>query len=141
MGIELTDFIGIWRLEREIDDLRLGLKGRLDGRCVFASDGAELVQTETGVLRFGHAAPMQAQRVYRWRAEGARLVVRFDDGRAFHDFGPDCEAGAEHLCGQDMYRVRYRFVEWPVWTSTWRVTGPRKDLILRSRFSREPPDQ
>ena len=131
------DFIGAWRLEREIEDLRLSLTGRLDGRCVFEPDGAELVQTEIGVLRFGEAAPMEARRVYRWREEGARLVVRFDDGRAFHDFEPEAEDAAEHLCGQDVYRVRYAFEEWPEWTSTWRVTGPRKDLILRSRFSRQ----
>ena len=139
--IDLAEFIGTWRLEREIEDLRLDLTGRLDGRCTFVPDGAELVQTETGVLRFGDAAPMEARRVYRWAAEGARLVVRFDDGRAFHDFGPEGGAEAQHVCEPDVYRVRYGFADWPIWTSTWRVTGPRKDLILRSRFSRAPSRQ
>ena len=136
MAIGLRDFIGVWTLAREIEDVRLGVRGRFDGRCVIAWDGDDVVQTETGTLRFGDAAPMQAQRVYRWRAAGAVISVSFEDGRAFHSFGPGHAETAQHLCGSDLYEVQYGFADWPVWTSTWRVMGPRKDLVLRNRFAR-----
>ena len=134
--IELQDFQGRWRIDRRIEDRRLGLSGRFEGEAVFAPEGCGLRQTETGILRFGEAAPMQASRVYHWHSAGDRIVLTFEDGRDFHDFSPRRGAEAVHLCGADTYRVRYGFGDWPVWTSVWIVTGPRKDLTLRTVFSR-----
>ena len=79
---------------------------------------------------------MEARRVYLWRdAEPGAVAVTFDDGRPFHQF--DLTGGeARHACPPDTYRVRYDFSEWPVWTARWRVTGPRKDYLMTSRYRR-----
>ena len=39
-----------------------------------------------------------------------------------------------HDCPPDSYRVRYDFRAWPRWQAEWRVTGPRKDYGIVSRF-------
>jgi len=135
-GIGLDDFVGSWRLVREIEDHRLGQRGRFDGLASFVRVGGEVVQTERGVLRFGKADPMTATRVYRWREDTDGVAVHFEDGRSFHRFSPRHSDAAVHVCGNDTYKVTYGFENWPNWTSTWVVTGPRKDLLLRNEFVR-----
>lgn len=135
-ALQLSDFHGTWRLTRQIEDLARGVPGILQGEARFEVAGPELLQTETGVLRYGDAPPMAAKRVYRWRRSEDRIEVCFEDGRPFHAFVPDTEPVAQHFCSPDTYTVRYQFGTWPVWSSAWRVTGPRKDLIILSRFER-----
>lgn len=138
--IRLQDLAGAWRLTREIEDQRFGLTGHLEGRALWLPDGEGLRQEESGILRFGEAAPMQATRVYLWRQRAGRLVVLFEDGRPFHDFQPgEGAAAAPHDCPPDRYHVTYDFADWPDWSSLWRVTGPRKDAVIISRFVREEP--
>ncbi len=131
--IGLRDLEGRWHLTRKITDRRAGLSGLLDGVSVWRPDNDGLIQHETGVLRYGDAPPMQASRVYLWRAEAGALVVLFEDGRPFHRLGPGA-AHDTHLCAPDTYVVTYDFADWPVWDQTWEVTGPHKDLRLHSRF-------
>lgn len=138
-NVTLADFLGTWVLSRRIEDLRLGLRGNFAGSAVFEPSGSLVLQREEGVLRFGDAPPMQATRRYLWDEADGRIVLQFEDGRPFHDFQADGSALATHLCGADNYNVRYDFTEWPVWRSQWQVTGPRKDLILSSQFSRDSP--
>ena len=78
---------------------------------------------------------MQAERRDLWRQDGSRIVVDFADGRPFHDFRPDSPE-ASHRCDPDSYAVRYDFRAWPIWCSTWRVTGPRKDYDMVSTYTR-----
>lgn len=134
--ISLSALEGVWSLERRIEDRRGGVTGHLAGRCVWRPDGAGLRQEETGVLRMGEAAPMQASRVYLWRATGAGLAVLFEDGRAFHGIDP-CAGRLRdrHLCAPDTYDVRYDLSEWPRFRQEWIVTGPRKDALIVSVFS------
>ena len=47
------------------------------------------------------------------------------------------EPVADHWCDPDTYKVRYDFREWPLWRAEWRVTGPRKDYVMRSVYTRE----
>lgn len=68
------------------------------------------------------------------------MVVHFEDGRPFHDFDIATNAAATHLCGEDLYEVQYTFAQWPIWSSQWRVRGPRKDLILKTNFFRDAVD-
>jgi len=136
MGPGLADFTGTWALARRIDDRRAGLTGLFEGQARFVPDGAGgLWMEEAGTLRYGDAPPMRATRAYRWRAAGrGRIAVAFDDGRPFHDFATDVPR-ADHLCGADLYRVRYDFAGWPVWRAIWRVSGPAKDYTMASAFT------
>lgn len=133
----LADFEGVWRITREIAD-RKGPGGRFEGRAVFCRDGKGLAYSEEGVLTLDGQAPVAAARRYLWRPAGpGRIAVAFPDGRPFHDFALDPEAEAEHRCDPDLYRVAYDFSAWPDWSAAWRVTGPRKDYRLLSRYRRD----
>ena len=133
---QLDDFLGAWRLRRRILDRRAGETGRLFGQAVFRAGGGGAVQDEGGTLTLASRPPMTATRTYLWSAAPGRLVVRFADGADFHDFTADAAMPeAEHLCGDDLYRVRYDFRRWPAWWAVWRVTGPRKDLLIASAFA------
>jgi hypothetical protein len=67
--------------------------------------------------------------------------VLFEDGRFFHRFdAEDPLPGASHACAPDAYRVRYDFRAWPRWEAAWRVSGPRKDYAMVTRYSRAAGD-
>ncbi len=136
--IDLSDLEGRWHLTRRIEDLRAGLSGRLEGEAIWLRDADGLRQEERGLLHYGSAPPMQASRVYLWRAEQDGLIVLFEDGRPFHRLRPGSVSGPvadRHLCPPDVYDVRYTFEAWPVWEQHWHVTGPRKDARITSRFT------
>jgi hypothetical protein len=133
--IALSDLAGVWRLTRHIVDHRAGLSGHLEGTSRWSPDAHGLRQEETGLLHYGSAPPMQASRAYLWRQAGAGLAVFFEDGRPFHQLGPD-RLSDRHLCDPDTYDVTYDLSRWPDWTQVWHVTGPRKHAIITSRFQR-----
>jgi len=136
--LALSDFEGRWHLARRVEDHRAGLTGRLDGTATWSRrDPATLEQTETGLLHYGSAPPMQATRRYLWRADGQGIAVFFDDGRPFHSFRPQIPT-ARHHCPPDLYDVTYDLSGWPRWTATWQVTGPRKHATIVSRYSPAP---
>jgi hypothetical protein len=135
----LWDFEGDWRLERRI--VHAGGQGdaRLSGTARFLRSGSALVHEETGTLWVdGDAGPgLQAVRRYLWRAEAEWIDVCFEGGGPFHRISlgvPRTEA--THLCAPDRYEVGYDFSRWPDWQTVWRVTGPRKDYVMTSRFAR-----
>lgn len=135
--LTLGDFKGGWRLTRQIDDAR-GPDATFTGTALFSplgGDGLELVEQGRLVLR-GQGA-FQAERRYIWKQEGASVAVYFADGRDFHRFDPQGgTAQADHWCDPDTYEVQYDFTGWPVWEAQWRVTGPRKDYVMRSVYTR-----
>jgi hypothetical protein len=133
--ITLADLEGRWSLERRIDDRRAGLTGRLEGTCTWRPDAAGLVQEEAGTLHYGEAPPIRAERRYLWRAEGDALAVYFEDGRAFHRLGPG-RVSDRHDCAPDTYDVAYVFESVSMFSTTWRVTGPRKDMVIHSLYTR-----
>ena len=135
MDVTLGDFEGCWQLTRRIEDRRAGLTGQLTGTAVWRRDGNGLRQEESGMLRYGTGAPMRAERVYLWRAEGGGFAVFFEDGRPFHSWTP-ASPEARHHCAPDLYDVTYDLSRWPVFTQVWHVTGPRKDAIITSRYAR-----
>lgn len=132
----LADFAGRWQLSRRIDDRRAGQAGRLVGEARFEPGQGGLILTETGRLRYGDGPPMQAERRYLWRDEAGGIAVFFDDGRPFHWFAHDTPQ-ASHNCPPDLYHVRYDFSAWPDWGAIWQVTGPRKDYVMTSHYSRQ----
>ncbi|MEL7013494.1 MAG: DUF6314 family protein [Pseudomonadota bacterium] len=131
----LMDFAGVWTITRRIEDRLAGL-GRFEGAAQFASDDAGLRYVEDGVLTLSTGASMRAERAYLWREGEAGLIdVLFDDGRPFHRFDPNAGgAGERHYCDPDIYDVVYEVDDWPNWSSTWTVTGPRKNYTLRSDY-------
>jgi hypothetical protein len=131
--IRLDDLEGVWRLTREIEDRRGGVAGRLEGTSRWLRDADGLRQEEEGVLTMGAGPSMQARRVYLWRAAGDGIEVLFEDGRPFHGLGSG-RLSDRHWCDPDTYDVGYDFTRWPHWTQRWRVTGPRKDAVILSRF-------
>ncbi|MDD8022358.1 MAG: DUF6314 family protein [Paracoccaceae bacterium] len=132
MGPKLADFLGDWRLEREIVQGD-GMTARFIGRAQFRPEGAGLQYHETGHLQLSGLKPMLAERRYLWRQDGARICVDYPDGRAFHCFDP-ADPQATHWCDPDDYRVLYGFDTWPDWQARWRVRGPRKDYTMLSTY-------
>lgn len=93
---------------------------------------------EAGHLILGDAPPLRAERRYLWRQEGAEIAVFFADGRPFHDIDPDAgpDTEVQHLCGADLYSVRYDFARWPDWQARWTVRGPAKDYTMTTDYAR-----
>jgi Family of unknown function (DUF6314) len=128
---------GTWSLERALDDRRAGQLGRLEGTAVFAPEGGDLLYREEGRLTIGdHDGP--ALQTYRYAFPRAgRAAVFFSDGRFFHEL--DLTAGVwacRHDCGEDRYDGKFTLLGAETWRVVWRVTGPRKDLILDSTYRR-----
>ena len=133
---ELADFKGGWRLDRRIEDRRGAQTGRLIGRAWFAPYGKGLRYDEEGTLELDSGARFPARQTHLWHASPPEIVVRFSDGRDFHrfDMGSVAPEG-RHLCGADLYLVRYDFADWPRWRVTWTVVGARKDYTTSSAYA------
>ncbi len=134
MALGLKDFAGRWRLDRRIRDAQGDREGRFRGDALFRPEGATLFYRERGELTLD-GREMAAEQSHVWRQEGNRICVVFADGRPFHTF----ELGVltpegRHVCAPDLYRVLYDFGAWPEWRSEWRVSGPRKDYTLTTRY-------
>ncbi|WP_022928917.1 DUF6314 family protein [Patulibacter americanus] len=131
---------GTWQIDREVHDALAGTDGRYVGTATFALDGDGLSWVERGTLQLGGfegtATRTMAVVPGPDGAEG-RWEVRFDDGRPFHPL--DLRAGAcpvDHPCGEDHYAGWVR-VEGPgLLVVSWRVTGPRKDHTILTRYTR-----
>lgn len=127
----LADFDGRWRFERHIRHSDAP-EATARGTAVWDPCEAGLRYVEQGELFIpGHTA-MTTERRYIWRAP---LDVYFEDGRFFHTV-PAAGGETEHDCPPDTYRVVYRFAAWPAFETVWRVTGPRKDYTMVTRYQR-----
>lgn len=127
----LADFIGVWEITREIVPT-VGPRGAFTGRGVWSAADTGAHYCETGVLQLQGAAPMTAERRYRW---GADLSIYFEDGRFFHRV-PKAGGAATHFCDPDTYDVTYDFGAWPTFAVAYAVRGPRKDYVMRSQYCR-----
>jgi hypothetical protein len=70
-------------------------------------------------------------------AGGGRAAVHFDHGGFFHDL--DLSTGAwatDHPCRDDVYRGEYVVLDAGRWRQEWVVTGPAKDHVITTRFTR-----
>lgn len=132
----LAEFEGRWRLEREIEDAKAGQIVRFSGQAIFRPGEGGLICAETGEMTWPGQPPLRATRRYLWQGQGEDIAVFFDDGRPFHLIAPGARPSAEHDCPPDLYEVRYDFRNWPEWRAEWRVHGPRKDYLMRSRYAR-----
>ncbi|MCB8876353.1 hypothetical protein ASILVAE211_14260 [Acidisoma silvae] len=108
------------------------------GSARFVADGGGIGFSESGRLVLGDVA-MDAARDYRFEIVASdRFRVFFDDGRFFHEARLDDGgiACTSHDCAPDLYRGRYRIEAPDRWRLSWRITGPRKDLVIASLFTR-----
>lgn len=135
--LRLADFEGHWTVQRRITDHRAGSTGWFEGTARFQPDGEELIYSETGLLHLPGQPAFRAERRYLWANNGPLLQVSFEDGRPFHSFDP-ANPDATHWCDPDTYAVRYDFAEWPVWHSTWDVSGPSKAYQMVTTYTRTP---
>ncbi|ETW14492.1 hypothetical protein ATO8_01245 [Roseivivax marinus] len=134
----LSDFEGGWRLSRKIHDRHVGQFGHAEGRLEFSPDGDGLRYDESVTMHLPGQPPLSGTRAYLWRAMDGVIDVRFDTGAPFHQIMlGEPEPEATHHCAPDLYRVSYDFADWPVWTVTWEVSGPRKDYRMETLFVRE----
>jgi len=128
---------GRWRLMRRVAD-RFAGEMTLEGWAAFGRSDRGLSYDEEGRWADGPMRGLTARRRDLWTfpAPGS-VAVMFGDGRPFHRFEIAMgRAGAEHPCGPDLYRVRYRFDLPRGWRTVWRVTGPRKDYEMTSDYTR-----
>ena len=132
------DFLGRWRLHRDIDDRHSGQIGVFEGLATFRDTGpSRLTYHEEGQMRFGDGPVLMAERSYQWHFSAEHVEVRFADGSPFHSFVPCGQVrGSDHPCGQDYYTVSYDFGPTPDWRATWIVKGPRKAYTSVSRYHR-----
>lgn len=128
----MQDFEGAWAFDREVVEAG-GRTTHVTGRAVWAASGTGLRYTERGEMRLPGHAPIQVERSYHWDAD---LGVFFEDGRFFH-YVPMRGGATAHWCDPDEYDGFYDFREWPVFSVTWRVRGPRKDYRMATRYTPE----
>ncbi len=131
----LEDFLGDWRIERSIDDRRMGERATFEGTARIHGDAVRAVYAEVGQLRLPGRSPLTATRRYLWSATARGIAVAFEDGRPFHAI-PAGGGAAGHDCAPDRYDVVYDFAHWPDWTAVWTVTGPAKDYTARALYRR-----
>ena len=133
--------LGSWRISRRIQDFRLGICGRLEGRATVAPAATGLVHEETGKLCFGIHQGEATRRtlIAIDRPEAAALYHA--DGSLFHAL--DLSSGTAdilHRCADDHYRGRYRVLQENCFWVAWHVTGPRKHYRLATRHIRTASD-
>ena len=138
--------LGAWEIRRALDDRRNGQHGSFEGQATFIpGDENTLAYREEGCLELGGFETLAHQSyLYAFPAPHRaphrapnRAEVRFADGRLFHPLDlSDGRWSAEHLCGADLYRGRFRAEGAERWSVLWTVTGPRKDQALESFFTR-----
>ena len=130
-------FTGPWSVVRRIRDMRTRQLGRMLGTADFVPDDDGLRFAERGTLMLP-GVRTEAQQSYRFVIESDHgFSVFFADGRFFHRAEIVMEAACvAHDCAPDAYCGRYRFPGRDRWSLSWRITGPRKDLVISTVFSR-----
>ncbi len=132
---------GAWEIARRIEP-----EGTLDGRAVFAPDGAGgLVYREEGRLRLAGGFTAAAERSYLFQARPAGFAVYFAEfpPQLFHEVALTAardgrlHGRARHLCAEDLYLTRYAFLPDGRFVVRHRVRGPRKAYRMTTWYRRE----
>lgn len=135
-------FEGRWTLTRQIADHWGGQSGHLEGQAHFRTTAIprQLAYDEEGILMMPGQPAIKATRTYFWSAsdvDSTRIDIHFSDGRFFHSLHPQKHRDeAEHLCANDLYKVRYLFENKDKWLAIWSVKGPRKNYNMTSLYIR-----
>jgi hypothetical protein len=128
--------LGTWRLERSIVDRTTHSVIDCRGVATFTRDHLGIAYEET-VWYTLSGKNLRATRAYHLTAVGDRIVATFTDGRPFFAVTPDPRGAgrAEHLCGDDRYRLRLSLRDAVAWSTIWDVTGT-KALRITTRYRR-----
>lgn len=135
MSLRPAKFLGLWHIERNIEDSLSGNTSYFTGQAEILEQGKDWLYAERGQLKMQGAPSMTAERRYIWRANAGGIDVYFEDRRFFHRISLADAASAAHWCDPDQYDVRYDFSDWPFWNSVWSVSGPKKNYSMRSSYS------
>jgi len=128
---------GLWSITRSIDDHRSGASGCFTGYAVFVPQGDGLEYRENGRLKTADFDDDVHQGYSYQFPKPQCAAVSFTDGRTFHDL--DLSAGlwrASHQCAPDTYDGEFELDDEDVWRSQWIIHGPRKDMTIRTAYTR-----
>ncbi|OIV38382.1 hypothetical protein BIV57_06030 [Mangrovactinospora gilvigrisea] len=132
----------MWSIEREMEDRITGERGTYRGTAVFAhvdddADPGTVQHAENGEMTWRGVTRPAGRVLHLHPREDGTARVTFADGRPFHDL--DLREGrwtAGHPCRADQYSGAFEVLGPDGWQVTWTVTGPAKDLVLTSFYTR-----
>lgn len=129
---------GVWQVDRSLLDRRHAISGELRGQANFSRVGSALIYQERGKLSFGqHEGPAEQSYSYEFPDGNGHALVRFRDGRAFHDLDLlRGQAIVSHSCDPDQYDGYFIALDEWHWQSSWTVIGPRKDQQIITHYTR-----
>ncbi len=141
----LTFLLGVWDLDRSIDDHQSGTRGGFIGRAKLTAtpvgnasappEGAHY--EENGELNFGAYRGPARRTLDYVRLEGASVLLRFADGRPFIDLdlrNGDCHR--IHDCGEDRYEITMVVISADTVEERWHVQGLDKDYVAVTTLHR-----
>lgn len=133
----LAFLTGEWTTQRRLLDRSAGISGTFVGLTTFTPDGEGLRWEEHGTMAWpSFEGP--ASRSYRVLGTGdAGIEIRFPDSRLLCRL--DLATGRaqdEHGCPPDTYVVDFAVRSHGSVDYSWDVTGPSKDLLLRTTLTR-----
>ena len=135
-AITPDDFMGTWDVTRKVIDHRTGDTYLFEGRAVLTRELFE----EAGDTRVGDGR-FQSSRLYRIEIGRETVAIRRADGSDFVTLDLMSSQAVQHLCGEDMYRGRFFFLDGDSWAETWRVRGPHKSYVSLTRYRRSKNPQ
>lgn len=146
LGASPRELVGSWLLSRRIEDRRARETLHVTGTTELSMrEDGRIAWRESGELTRGaaDAPPIPVRReLLIERREGIQdgeprtdssdgeWMVLFADGRDFHPWAPG--RTVVHPCGEDRYDGLVEIADAGQWRVTWDVTGPAKDMTIRS---------
>ncbi len=138
-----NQLIGIWGLERQIDD-RSG-HGVLSGQCIFTPiDENRLLCEERGELRY-NGVEIEASRSYIYECRDDKIIILYNDlhrkGDVLHELDFSNEGDTQiarhcHLCVTDTYDLEFQLLGNGKIQMNYVVKGPHKDYTMNSILTR-----
>jgi len=130
---------GRWRLDRTIPG-QATMRGEAEFRRL---PNGRLAYREQGRVELANGQAFDGHRDYVFAHSDGGFSVYFAEAppRLFHRIalareGDALEGSAGHLCAADQYHSRYRFLADGRFVVEHRVSGPRKDYLSRTVFTR-----
>lgn len=138
-GMQPTDLLGDWRLDRTVTDRRSGSTGRVTGMTALVpeadQDGTIVAVRwdESGEMVLdGRRVPV-SRTLRLLRTTAGTWDVHFADGRLFHPWRWGEQV--EHVCTPDDY-TGFLAGDASRWAVRWDAVGPAKDYRLDSVLTR-----
>ena len=133
---------GTWTLHRIIPG-----QGHVDGEVTFtAIDATHLLYEEHGTLHLPHSST-EARRSYVYELKDDKIVIYYNDptrsGEVLHElvFESKTQGFAAHhchVCAEDTYEIKFRFISGRQIEIDYDVSGPKKGYAMHSILTRAP---